>query len=35
MIELYEPSAGLSAFYAMIARAAQGWSGAEPLRTLG
>jgi len=35
MIELYEPSPGLTGFYAMVAAAAEGWDGADPIRELG
>jgi Glyoxalase/Bleomycin resistance protein/Dioxygenase superfamily len=34
MIELYESSDRLAAFYTMIRDAAQGWTGADPLREL-
>jgi len=34
LVELYEPSPGLIAFYAMVADAAEGWDGIDPLRTL-
>jgi hypothetical protein len=34
MIELYQRSDRLRDFYAMIAAAAQGWTGAEPVRML-
>ena len=32
-IELYEGSDGLRGFYAMVANAAQGWDGSDPVRT--
>jgi hypothetical protein len=32
MLELYERSAGLSAFYAQVAAAAVGWDGSDPVR---
>lgn len=32
-LELYEPSAALLGFYAMVARAAEGWDGSQPVRT--
>ena len=35
MIELYEPTPGLTGFYAMVAAAAEGWDGTDPVRTLG
>lgn len=35
MIEIYEPTPGLTGFYGMVADAAQGWDGADPVRTLG
>ena len=35
LIEMYEPSAGLLGFYAMVATAAKGWDGADPVRELG
>jgi len=35
MIELYEPTPGLTGFYAMVAAAAEGWDGADPIRELG
>ncbi len=34
MIELYEPSADLLGFYAMVRGAARDWDGREPLRRL-
>ena len=33
MIELYEPSAGLTGFYAMVAAGADNWDGSDPIRT--
>ncbi len=35
MIELYEPSPPLTGFYDMVAAAAHGWDGSDPLRELG
>ncbi len=35
MIELYEPTPGLTGFYAMVADAARGWDGTDVLRELG
>lgn len=35
MIELYEPSAALTGFYAMVAAAARDWDGSDPVRNLG
>ena len=35
MVEIYEPTAGLLGFYAMVKRAADGWDRAEPVRVLG
>ena len=35
MIELYVGSPGLRGFYAMVAQAAQGWDGTDPVRTVG
>jgi len=35
MIELYEPSTGLLGFYSMVAEAARGWDGREPVRSVG
>lgn len=32
MIELYEPSPHLDRFYAMVAEAARGWDGTDPVR---
>ncbi|WP_324262045.1 VOC family protein [Altererythrobacter sp. H2] len=34
MLELYEPSDVLTGFYAMVAEAAQGWDGSDPVRAL-
>ena len=34
MVEIYEPSRGLLALYAMVAAASSGWQGEEPVRTL-
>jgi len=34
LVELYEPSARLLGFYAMVAAAADGWDGTDPVRTL-
>lgn len=34
MIELYEPSPGLVAFYERVAAAALAWDGSDPVRTL-
>lgn len=34
MIELYEPSPGLTGFYGMVAQAADGWDGRELIRDL-
>ena len=34
LIELYEPSPGLTGFYAMVAAAAEGWEGDDPIRKL-
>ncbi len=34
MIELYEPTERLRAFYALVAAAAANWDGHEPVRTL-
>ncbi len=34
MLELYEPSPGLSTFYAMVAAAAENWDGSDPIRTI-
>lgn len=34
MVELYEPSPGLRGFYRMVAEAAAGWDGNDPLREL-
>ncbi len=35
LIEIYEPSDGLVGFYEMVATAADGWDGTDPVRTLG
>jgi hypothetical protein len=35
MLELYEPTPQLTGFYDMIAAAAQGWDGSDPIRELG
>lgn len=35
MIELYEPTAQLTGFYDMVAKAAQDWDGRDPVRELG
>lgn len=34
MVELYAPDGGLAKFYRHVARAAEGWDGTEPLRTI-
>jgi len=34
MFELYEPTAQLRGFYAMVAGAADGWDGSDPVRML-
>ena len=34
MIELYEPLPGLTGFYDMVAQAADGWDGRDPIREL-
>ena len=34
LIELYEPSAGLLGFYAMVKNAAKDWDGSDPLRSI-
>jgi hypothetical protein len=34
MLELYQPGPGLTGFYAMVAAAAQGWDGKDPIRTV-
>jgi len=34
MLELYEPSPGLTGFYAMVAAAAEHWDGSDPIRTI-
>ena len=35
LIEIYEPSVKLLDFYAMVAGAAKGWDGTDPVRELG
>lgn len=35
MLELYQTSPGLLGFYDLVARAADGWDGTEPVRILG
>ena len=35
MLELYEPTAQLTGFYAFVAEAAKGWDGRDPVRELG
>lgn len=35
LVELYEPSDPLRAFYARVADAATGWDGADPVRVIG
>jgi hypothetical protein len=35
MIELYVGSRGLRGFYGMVADAAKGWDGSDPVRTIG
>jgi hypothetical protein len=35
MVEVYAGSANLRGFYAMVADAAQGWDGTDPVRRLG
>jgi len=35
LAELYEPSAPLLGFYAMVAAAADGWDGRDPVRAIG
>jgi hypothetical protein len=35
MLELYEPTAQLTGFYAIVAAAAQGWDGRDLVRELG
>ena len=35
MVELYEPTPGLRAFYSMVRAAAEGWDGVDPVRTCG
>jgi len=32
LLEVYEPSAGVRALYAMVAEAASGWDGSDPVR---
>ncbi len=34
LVELYEPSARLTSFYAMVASAARGWDGSTPVRPI-
>lgn len=34
LVELYEPTERLRGFYALVARAADGWHGADPVRSL-
>jgi hypothetical protein len=34
MVELYEPTPGLRAFYSMVRAAAEGWDGVDPVRTM-
>jgi catechol 2,3-dioxygenase-like lactoylglutathione lyase family enzyme len=34
MVELYEPTPGLRAFYSMVSAAAEGWDGDDPVRML-
>ena len=34
MVELYEPTPGLRAFYSMVRVAAEGWDGTDPVRTM-
>ncbi len=34
MVELYEPTPSLRAFYAMVRVAAEGWDGVDPVRML-
>jgi hypothetical protein len=34
MVELYEPTPGLRAFYSMVRAAAEDWDGLDPVRTL-
>ena len=34
MLEIYEESQGMRGFYAMVASAARGWDGADPVRKL-
>lgn len=35
MLELYEPSPQLTGFYDLVAQAARGWDGSDPVRELG
>jgi catechol 2,3-dioxygenase-like lactoylglutathione lyase family enzyme len=35
MIELYEPTDGLTGFYELVRRAAEEWDGSDPLRAVG
>ena len=35
MLELYEPTPQLTGFYTMVAEAAKGWDGRDPVRELG
>lgn len=35
MLEVYEESPGMRAFYAMVAGSTQGWDGDDPVRSLG
>ena len=35
MVEVYEGQKGLVDFYAMVAKAAEGWDGSEPTRPMG
>lgn len=35
MLELYEPTPQLTGFYALVAEAAKGWDGRDPVRELG
>ena len=34
LVELYAPDEGLAKFYRHVARAAQGWDGADPVRSI-
>ena len=34
LVEIYEPSPGVQALYAMVAAASSGWRGEDPVRTL-